>query len=350
MFLASSVACGGRVLGREVRRLRVEQGLTQARLAELAGVSRQLVGAVEAERHLPRVDAAVALARVLGVPVEELLGTPPGCEIVGVTAPPREGALVRTVTVGDRLVCVPSADSGAAWARADAVVRDGRLERFEPARDAALVAGCDPAITTVAGLLDASGGGVVPVLTSSRAAAAALAGGLAHAAIVHGRDGEVAVPPDGVRRWWVARWQVGLAAPPDAPHDWVATALAGQLPVVQREPGAGSQAAFERAVAAAGRTEPTSITGPVVGSHEEAARRAALDGMVAVTIEPAALAAGAAFHPLEEHVSQLWAAPTSLDTPAVRRFLDELVGARLRRRLDRVGGYDLSQVGVEIAV
>jgi hypothetical protein len=34
----------------------------------------------------------------------------------------------------------------------------------------------------------------------------------------------------------------------------------------------------------------------------------------------------------------------------VRRFLDELVGARLRRRLDRVGGYDLSQVGVEIAV
>jgi molybdate-binding protein len=88
----------------------------------------------------------------------------------------------------------------------------------------------------------------------------------------------------------------------------------------------------------------------VVGSHEEAARRAALDGMVAVTIEPAALAAGAAFHPLEEHASQLWAAPTSLDTPAVRRFLDELVGARLRRRLERVGGYDLSQVGVEIAV
>lgn len=338
------------MLGREVRRLRVEQGLTQARLAELAGVSRQLVGAVEAERHLPRVDAAVALARVLGVPVEELLVTPPAGEIVGVTASLREGALVRTVTVGERLVCVPSTDSGAAWARADAVVRDGRIERFEPARDGALVAGCDPAIATVAGLLDASGGGVVPVLTSSRTAVAALAEGRVHAAIVHGRDEDASVAPAGTRRWCVARWQVGLAAPADAPDDWVAAALAGRVPVVQREPGAGSQAAFERAVAAAGRIDPARVPGPVVGGHEEAARRAAIDGMIAVTIEPAALAAGVLFHPLEVHASQLLATSVSLETRAVQRFLDELVGARLRRRLESVGGYDLSQVGVELAV
>lgn len=337
------------MLGPEVRRLRLERGWTQARLAELAGVSRQLVGAVEAERHLPRVDAAVALARVLGVQVEELLVTPPAEEVVGVTAPPREGALVRTVTVGERLVCVPSAGSGADWARADAIVRDGRVERFEPARDAALIAGCDPAIATVAGLLDSSGGGIVPVLTSSRAAAAALAAGRVHAAIVHGRDHDAHLAPAGSRRWWVARWQVGLAAPVDAPGGWVAAALAGRVPVAQREPGAGSQAAFERAVAAAGRIAPAHIPGPVVGSHEEAASRAAIDGMIAVTIEPAALAAGLVFHPLEVHASQLWATSASLDTAAVRRFLDELVGARLRRRLERVGGYDLSQVGVEIA-
>jgi DNA-binding transcriptional ArsR family regulator/DNA-binding XRE family transcriptional regulator len=48
-------------------------GLTQAQLAELAGVSRQLVGAVEADRHLPRVDAAVRLAAALSTTVEELL-------------------------------------------------------------------------------------------------------------------------------------------------------------------------------------------------------------------------------------------------------------------------------------
>ncbi|MFO7778580.1 MAG: helix-turn-helix domain-containing protein [Nitriliruptoraceae bacterium] len=337
------------MLGREVRRLRAAQGLTQSRLAELAGVSRQLVGAVEAERHLPRVDAAVALARVLGVAVEELLGTPPAAAAVGVTAPLREGALVRTVSVGEREVCVPSSDSGAAWARADAVVRDGRLERFEPARDGALVAGCDPAIATVAGLLDATGGGVVPVVTSSRTAMAALTEGRVHAAVVHGRDQDTPIAPGGTRRWRVARWQVGLAAPSESPDGWVAAALAGRVPVAQREPGAGSQAAFARAVIEAGRIDPALVPGPVVGSHEEAARRAAIDGMVAVTIEPAALAAGVVFHPLEVHASQLWTTSASLDTAAVRRFLDELVGARLRRRLESVGGYDLSQVGVEVA-
>ena len=337
------------MLGAQVRRLRLEQGLTQARLAELAGVSRQLVGAVEAERHLPRVDAAVALAGTLGVPVEELLVTPPAHEVVGVTAPLREGALVRTVTVGERVVCVPSTDSGAAWARADAVVRDGAVERFEPARDGALVAGCDPAIATVAGLLETRGGGVVPVLTSSRSAAAALTAGRVHAAIVHGPDDAAQLAPAGTRRWWVARWQVGLAAPADAPVNWVEAALSGHVPVVQREPGAGSQAAFERAVAALGRVTPARPPGPVVGSHEEAAHRAAIDGTVAVTIEPAALAAGVVFHPLEVHASQLWTTSASLDAPAVQLFLDELVGARLRRRLERVGGYDLTQVGVEIA-
>jgi DNA-binding XRE family transcriptional regulator len=338
------------VVGRELRRLRVERGLTQARLAQLAGVSRQLVGAVEAERHLPRVDAAVALARVLGVQVEDLLATPADSAAVGVVEPPREGALVRTATVGARIVCVPSSGSGAAWASADAVVRDGRVHRFERARDGAVVAGCDPAIATVAGLLDAGGGhGVVPVITSSRTAEDALSSGRVHAAIVHGREGDPGAVPDGVRRWWVARWQVGLAAPSDAPDGWVAAALSGQRPVAQREPGAGAQAAFERAVVAAGHLDPARAAGPVVGSHEEAARRVATDGLVAVTIEPAALAAGVAFHPLEVHASQLWITAGHLDAAPVRAFLEELVGVRLRRRLQRVGGYDLSHVGTEIA-
>jgi putative molybdopterin biosynthesis protein len=337
-------------MGRELRRLRVERGLTQARLAKLAGVSRQLVSAVEAERHLPRVDAAVALAGVLGVQVEELMVAPSGEEIVGVIEPPREGALVRTATVGERLVCVPSTGSGGEWARADAIVRDGQLVRFEPGRNGALIAGCDPAIATVAGLLDSSGGGgVVPVATSSRTAAVALTEGRVHAAIVHERGSEALDAPEGVRRWWVARWQVGLAAPVDAPDGWVAAALAGRVPVVQREPGAGSQAAFERALVAASPVDPPRVAGPVVGSHEEAARRVVIDGLVAVTIEPSALADGLAFHPLEVHASQLWVASEYQDTASVSMFLNELVGARLRRRLERVGGYDLAQVGREVA-
>jgi transcriptional regulator with XRE-family HTH domain len=61
-------------------RLRVErekQHLTQTELALAAGVSRGLVSAVEGGRQNPGVDAALAIANVLGLPVELLFGSPP---------------------------------------------------------------------------------------------------------------------------------------------------------------------------------------------------------------------------------------------------------------------------------
>lgn len=50
-----------------LRELRDAKGLTPGELAGRAGVSRRLVGAVEAGRHLPRVAAAAALTAALGV-------------------------------------------------------------------------------------------------------------------------------------------------------------------------------------------------------------------------------------------------------------------------------------------
>jgi len=61
-------------------RLRVERerlGLTQTELADAAGISRQLISTTEAGHSKPGVDAAIALARVIGVPVEELFAASP---------------------------------------------------------------------------------------------------------------------------------------------------------------------------------------------------------------------------------------------------------------------------------
>ena len=55
-----------------LRQHRTERGWSQAELAERAGVSRQLVSAVESGRHEPGVGAALALARALDVAVETL--------------------------------------------------------------------------------------------------------------------------------------------------------------------------------------------------------------------------------------------------------------------------------------
>jgi transcriptional regulator with XRE-family HTH domain len=334
------------VLGDRVRNLRLARALTQAQLAELAGVSRQLVGAVEADRHLPRVDAAVRLAAALSTTVEELLA-PERRDVVGVVETPADGALVRVGRVGDRLVCVPSDGSGEGWASADAQVRDGAAHLFDVERPAAVVAGCDPIIGLASRLLEAtSGPRVVPVATSSAIAVGVLADGRSHAVMVHGPAGCLPDPPVPVRRWHVARWQVGLGAPADLAPGWVADALAGRLPVVQREAGAGSQAAFERAAAGIGDRR---ADGPRASGHAQAAWRAATDRMVAVTIEPAALAQGLVFHALEEHVSQLWTAEATADNPVLHAFMDELTGERVQRRLAAIGGYDLTGIGTELA-
>ncbi|MCC5949249.1 MAG: helix-turn-helix domain-containing protein [Nitriliruptoraceae bacterium] len=336
------------MLGDRVRALRLARDLTQAQLAELAGVSRQLVGAVEADRHLPRVDAAVRLAAALSTSVEELLA-PERRGVTGVLEPPTEGALVRVGRVGDRLVCTPADGSGEGWATADAQVRDGGVHLFDVERPAAVVAGCDPIIGLASRLLEAtSGPRVVPVPTSSATAVQVLAGGRSHAVMVHGPPGRLHTAPVPVRAWHVARWQVGLAAPADLPAGWVDDALAGRLAVAQREAGAGSQAAFERARhddADAAR----SVDGPRVRGHAQAAWRAATDRIAAVTIEPAARSLGLTFHPLEEHVSQLWVALDTADNAVLRAFTDELTGERVHRRLAAIGGYDLTDTGTQVA-
>ena len=55
-----------------LRERRLECGLTQTELAARAGVSRQLVAAVETGHNTPAVDAALRLARALATTVEAL--------------------------------------------------------------------------------------------------------------------------------------------------------------------------------------------------------------------------------------------------------------------------------------
>jgi putative transcriptional regulator len=56
----------------EVRRLRGEHGLSQAQLAEMAGVSRQTINSIEAERYTPSLPLALMLAHLFATRVEEI--------------------------------------------------------------------------------------------------------------------------------------------------------------------------------------------------------------------------------------------------------------------------------------
>jgi putative transcriptional regulator len=56
----------------EVRRLRGEHGLSQAQLATQAGVSRQTINSIEAERYTPSLPLALTLAHLFATTVEEI--------------------------------------------------------------------------------------------------------------------------------------------------------------------------------------------------------------------------------------------------------------------------------------
>jgi hypothetical protein len=283
------------------------------------------------------VDAAISIASALDIPVSQLFGVPPEVVDVITGSDALEAVLLRTGMVGDQVVSTELSGSG--WDVADGIVENGEFSSFGPAKPGLAVAGCEPGLSILEQILRERGEAALSISTSTKTAIEALVAGRVHAGVVHGPNVDDIVVPDGldVVRYRLVAWQVGLAAPADAESGWWMSALAGDKRVVQRESGAGVQRAF---VARAG-----SVPGPIVGSHVEAARLAAMSGMAAVTIEPAARAAGAAFHPLERHEAHLWIARSWIGTSVVAEAMDVLVGQRFRRKLEAVGGYDLSFIG-----
>jgi DNA-binding XRE family transcriptional regulator len=330
--------------GTRLRAARASVGMSQSDLASRAGVSRQLVGAVEAGRHLPRVDSALALADALGVTVDWLFGTASvPIDIVSGGTPP-EGAMVRVGRVGNQTVTTPIRIGPDGWDAADGVITDGRLTLLGGGASGIVVGGCEPGLMLMERMLRDLGAGAVSVSMTSTAALDCLQLGRLHAAVVHEPESSLGrqAPDFAVGRFHLARWQVGIAAGPDAAKGWWKPALAGRVPVVQREPGAGVQRAFGRALPRSRRDVP----GPVVGSHFEAVRLGMAMGMPAVTIEPAARAVGAVFQPIEVHSAELWIAEAWIDDEVVEAAMSVLMGSRYQRQLAGVGGYDLAGSGI----
>ncbi len=61
------------VIENRIRRLRFERAeMTQQALADMVGVSRQTINAIEGGKYTPSLEVAFRIARVLGVPLEEV--------------------------------------------------------------------------------------------------------------------------------------------------------------------------------------------------------------------------------------------------------------------------------------
>jgi DNA-binding XRE family transcriptional regulator/molybdate-binding protein len=318
-------------------------GLSQVELAARAGVSRQLIGAAEAGRNLPRVDAAMAIADALGVRVADLFADAPRPMDVRTGTAPGIGTFVRVGRVGEHLVTDTAGIGADGWQTADGVIGRHGLDIFEAQRPGLVAAGCEPGLELVERILREGGIGALSTPTSSSTAITALDAGRLHAAVVHGPVGTVRARAGkrSVDRYRLVQWRVGVAAPSEASPHWWREALTGRVPVVQREPGAGVQRTFEEHAG-------VGVPGPRVATHVAAARRAVIAGLPAVTIEPAALAAGAQFHALDVHEAELWVDRMWATDRIVDDALQVLTSERFRQRLAGIGGYDLTGCGGRI--
>jgi putative molybdopterin biosynthesis protein len=361
-----------------VRRLREARGMTQAALAEAAGISRQSLGAIEAGRSEPSVTVAMRLGRALECPVEEVFapaGDPISLEAeLAESIEGRDSPRLALGHVHGRWVAHPlhrtgpDAHAHAADGIAQPSGRRSSTTRVEllrapaQARDTILLVGCAPALGILASRMNSTPGTgrLVWLQRSSGAALGALARHHAHVAGVHvldvkdGNEPNVAavrqmVPGRGLSLVTLAWWETGLAVPRGNPlgirqiHDLSRPGLR----IATREKSAGARVLLERCLRRAGMKPGRVLQGAVEArGHLEAALAIAVGGAdVAVTIHAAALAHGLDFVPVCKERFDLVIPAEELQAPGLQRLLDVMNGIAFRRELEGLGGYDAAECG-----
>jgi putative molybdopterin biosynthesis protein len=366
------------VNGTRLRMTRQAHGFSQQMVADMAGVSRQAISAIESGISDPSLRVGIALSRALGLTVEELFGTDD--TVVPVAA--REvaplggkGARVTLALVGDMHVALPLrgdtvtragflpagglvAKTGKDWGRQARTVRP-----IQPPRPTLVAAGCDPALP----LLEAPLGLLDPPVAftwwpcSSREALALAAEGLAHVAGTHlrGQDTEYNIGPAaemlprGGEVIGFCAWQEGLLLRPDLAGDisGVSDLAERGLRLANREPGAEARSLLDREMSEAG-IEASQLPGydtQVTGHLQVAAAIAAGLADAGVASEPAARAYGLAFIPLAAEHFDLVIPAGQFASREVQGLLKILSSAWLVDQLANLPGYDPARCGERIA-
>ena len=369
--------------GVRLRLARQARGFSQQQLAGMAGVSRQAVSAVESGLSDPSLRVALALARALGMTVEEVFGpASPAPQVVARPVAPLggPGARVTLAPMGDGFVALPL--SGATVSRAGFLPAGGlaagpggpggtdrgpgageQVRPVGPPRPTLVAAGCDPALPLLEnplGLLDP------PVAfswwpSSSREALGLAATGLVHAAGVHlrGQNGEyntgpaAELLPQGGEVTGFCSWREGLLLRPD-----LADGIAGVgdvarrgLRLVNREPGAEARTVLDRELAGLG-IEAWRLPGygtRATGHLEVAAAIAAGLADAGIASEPAALAYGLAFVPLTVEHFDLVIPAGQAESREVQGLLRVLSSPWLLDQVASLPGYDAGRCGEHVA-
>jgi len=334
--------------------IRAGSGLTQEALATRAGVSRQALGLIEAGRSVPSTALALKLAALLGRRVEELFGldeAPGAVEVDWVGEDSGAAPRGRVGLVGERWVAHPLDPRDVAAADVVRGPEGSRLlqpEELESLRGRLMISGCAPALGILVEHLRRGPDplSAIWIHATTEAALAQLTRGQTHVAGVHFLAGETGARRTRRHALTLARWRQGLLVRRDqrsAPRS-IADLDRRGLRLARREPGASANRLLTQALRKAG-IRPTGDSLEVRG-HLGVAQAVALGAVDAgVAAEPAALAHGLGFIPLDEERFDLVFDRARADDPRLVRLAEVLASRAFREDLASLGGYDTATTG-----
>ncbi|HYA36263.1 MAG TPA: substrate-binding domain-containing protein [Candidatus Binataceae bacterium] len=359
----------------KIKAARAAAGVSQAELAQRAGISRQALGAIEAGTYQPGVTVAIALAREVGQSVEALFGSGPvytlesatwiGDKVHRVANPGERVALSR---VNGRIIATPLQNPALKLAPATGVIKSASgarvtVESFrsrEEIGSTLAIAGCDPGVSILSEWLARRRPPieVVTLSCSSRSAIQALNAGRVHVAGIHLRDpgsGEYNVRP--ARSVYhrpaefvtFACWEIGIAVKSGspAPIERIDDLARPGIRIVNREIGSGARLAMDDALRNIG-LKGSEIAGydRTLGGHlEVAAAIAAGEAEAGPTIRVASETYGLGFIPIREERYDLVVPRREMESEPVRAMLDALNSSRFARELAELCSYDTRRTG-----
>jgi len=353
-------------------------GLSQRQLAELAGITRQAVCALEANQYVPATSVALRLARALGCRVEDLFSLKSGEEIVegdllGELPQEPRPVRARVAQVGHRLLIRPLIGNGE-WASLS-YCADGLVIGADPTKNrvklkllkdssalgrTVVMGGCDPAMFLASEYVRRFNENMTPFLMGSSSALDALKRGEVHVAGIHlaNENGGLFEPPDlkealGDMDCVVitfAHWEEGFMVRRGNPKKIrnVNDIAKPTVKIVNRENGSGARRLLDRQLKV-GRLRPDRIRGysDEVFSHVDVAWRVKT-GLADAGIGVRAVADvwGLDFVPLQRERYD-WVIPRAYyeTLPGLKALLDTIVTKPFREELEALGGYDTRDTG-----
>jgi len=366
-------------LENNLREKRQALGLSQKQLADLAGITRQAVSALEADQYSPATSVALQLARALRCRVEELFSIKSGGEIVEGeivgTLPQCSGPLRAQVTqIGHRLLVRPLVGIGelsSLSATADGLIigtspdkkhaKVKLLKDREVVRRKILVGGCDPAMFLAGEYVRKHDpDNLVPCLMGSSIALKALKSGEVHVAGIHlAEEKEEARELANLKERLgdldcivitFAHWEEGFIVRQGNPKRirTISDIAKPTVSIVNREKGSGARRLLDKQLQA-NRIQSSHIKGyrdEVLSHIDVASRIKAGLADAGIGVRAVAAIAGLDFVPLQRERYDLVVPKVYYETlQGLKVLLDIMVSKRFREELEALGGYDTRDSG-----